>query len=121
MIVRLLSNGQRTQAFPSPGTVKCAVCQTFIQPNVFYTRHHTEAPATPWNPSPHPIAYNLCDQHAPFRKETEEEQRLALQLMNLRASRKKDLAKLMALLPTSKMPTEHATHPSYVRKPSIQP
>ena len=88
MIVRLLRSGQRTQAFMSYGTVKCALCHKFIQPNVYYTRHQTEVPATLWNRSASLITYNLCYQHAPFRRETEEEQRQETQPMNLQASMK---------------------------------
>jgi len=113
MIVRLLRSGQRAQAFISPGTVQCALCQTFIRPNVFYTRHQAEVPATLWNRSPHLITYNLCYQHSPFRKETEEEeQRREIQLMNLQASTKKGIAKLKMLHPARKIQSGHAVSAS---------
>jgi hypothetical protein len=79
MIVRFLHNGQKTQAFVSPGTVQCALCKTIIPPNEYYTRHQAKVPATLWNPSPRLTIYYLCYQDAPFRKETEEEQKYATQ------------------------------------------
>jgi hypothetical protein len=109
MLVRLLRSGQRTQAFLSRGTVQCALCQTFIRPNVFYTRQQTEISATPADASPRQSIYNLCYQHAPFRKETEEEQRLNRECITLPPALKKTTDTLKTLLPPRSVPSGWVT------------
>lgn len=105
MLVRLLRSGQRTQAFLSRGTVQCALCQTFIRPNGFYTRHQTEISATSEVASPRQSIYNLCYQHAPFRKETEEVQRLNREGITLPPALKKTTNTLKTLLPPRNVPS----------------